>query len=194
MPSRSPTLDDVAKGFLGTSDPKKLHVSRNQKANPETQRRLYEQEIMHEACAYGDAVILYVGGMPNLTMPQRAFGVALGIFNLRRDYPEGVKAFDDLVDLGGADLKLPATEVTPLPPTQEWKFDSDALEHAAKFAEAFIKYATMKKKQMNITNLQGAYGLGRMFHTLRQNFPVTEGGPAAFDYCARYAGVYFGNG
>ena len=194
MPSRSPTLDDVAKGFLGTTDPKKLHVTQGQKADPERQRELYEQEIMHEACAFGDAIVVYVGGMPDLTLPQRAFGVALGIFNLRRDYPEGSKLFDELVDLGGADLKLPPVTVTPLTATQEWQFTPTKLEQAAKFAEMFVKYVTMKKKQMSVSNVQTAYGLGRMFHTLRHGYPRDESGAAGFDYCARYAGSYFGNG
>jgi len=52
----------------------------------------------------------------------------------------------------------------------------------------------MKKKQMSVSNVQTAYGLGRMFHTLRHGYPHDESGAAGFDYCARYAGSYFGNG
>jgi hypothetical protein len=194
MPSRSPTLDDIAKGFLGTEDPKKLHITRGQKANVERQRQLYEQEMMHEACEFGDLIIDYVGVHTTLTTAQRAFAVALGLFNLRRDYPESPQQFDELVDLGGADLKLPAVPVQALPPAAEWKFDEGQLEAAAQFAETLVKYVTMKKHQLGVTNSQGAYGLGRTFHTLRYGYPETEGGPAGFDYCARYAGVYFGNG
>ena len=195
MTNRKPTLDALAKNFLGTGDANQVKVTRSQKANAERQRQLYEQEVMHEACEFGDAIITYIGAMRGqLGLCQRAFGVALAFFNLRRDYPEGPQQFDELVDLAGADLKYPVDPASVSLPTTEWKFDEAQLEAAAQFAELLTKYITGKKHQLSITNAQGAYGLGRTFHSLRYTFPVEEGGATNFDHCAKLAGVYFGNG
>ena len=121
----------------------------------------------------------------------------LALLCQRADYPEGEAKFDELADQGGKDLQydgpnntLPEDEaakvVQNLPPLEDARF-----EEAAKFAETFSAYISMKKQQLGVSNPQGAYGLGRAFHNLRFGFPKSEGGSAAFDEYAKRAGRYY---
>ena len=189
--AQPPELDNVARKFLGVTDPSKVKVVKGQTANAEKQRKLYEQQLMHEACEFGDTLVGYVGAHEKLTLGQRVVSVTLALLNLRRDFPDGVQRFDEYVDLGGDDLKL-----EPVPPSDKPQgvlASADFLP-AAKFAETLVGYVIMTKHQLGLSNPQGAYGLGRMFHTLRGHFPTANGGPLQFDALAAQAGEYFNRG
>jgi hypothetical protein len=192
MKDKTPTVDDLAKGFLGVASDREVQVVRGQKADPKRQQALYEQQLAKEACDFGDLLVNYVGAHTELTPAQRAFGTMLGVLNLRRDYPEGGESFDALADLGGEDLKLSSKSTAGLPappaltPTTQLP--------GAQFAEAFVRYVTMKKQQYGVSNPQAAYALGRMFHNLRLTFPPEDGGEDGFDLYGRQAGEYFDRG
>jgi hypothetical protein len=192
--TKAPTLDSLAKGFLGVASEKETRVIKGQTANAARQQAFYEQQLLHEACEFGDILVHYVGSHVDLPLPQRAFGTALGILNLRRDYPTGGEQFDELADLGGEELQLPkSTKPAPIiePPLP---LTGEALHNAAAFAESFVRYVTMKKQQLGLSNPQAAYGLGRAFHNLRLTFPVDDGNTVAFDFYAQQAGEYFNHG
>lgn len=184
-----PTMDDLAKGFLGTGDPKELIVKRNQKANADKQKALYEQQLTLEACDYGDALVNYVSAHGDLDIGQRVFAVTLALINLRRDFPDGGEKYDAYVDLAGDDLKI---ITIPAVNDDTWRtLTPESQLAAAKFAETLAAYITMTKQRAGLSNPQAAYGLGRMFHTLRAGFPPAEGGPPQFDVYAKLAGEYY---
>ena len=188
---KPPELDNITRKFLGVTDPSKVKVIRGQKADAEKQRKLYEQQLMYEASEFGDTLVGYVGAHEKLTVPQRAVSVTLALLNLRRDFPDGVKKFDEYVDLGGEDLEL---EPGLSSGTPQGILPSADFLTAAKFAETLVGYVIMTKQQLGLSNPQGAYGLGRMFHTLRGHFPIASGGPLQFDTLAAQAGEYFNRG
>jgi hypothetical protein len=192
MTAKNPTVDDLAKGFLGVATDHEVKVMPGQKADEKRQQALYEQQLAKEACEFGDLLVNYIGSHADLTPPQRAFGTMLGVLNLRRDYPGGGEQFDELADLGGEDLKLQVKDTSQLSPPAP--LDGALLLPAAEFAEALVRYITMKKHQYGVSNPQGAYALGRMFHNLRLTFPPEHGGSVGFDACSRQAGEYFNRG
>lgn len=190
-------LDPTVKSFLGVANEEEVNVVTGQKANDKKAVDAREKYLLAEACEFGDILVSYIGDHPRLDLGQRVWAVVLAMLCQRGDYPEGVEKFDALADQGGQDLQyegpnntLPedeaATMVRDLPP-----LDGDRFTDAAKFAETFSAYITMKKQQLGVSNPQGAYGLGRAFHNLRLGFPKTEGGTAVFDEYAKRAGRYY---
>lgn len=190
-------LDDQTRRMLGVTDDKELQVMEGQTTDTTRLRTAREKASLREACDFGDVLVEYTVGHTDLSLPQRVWALALGVFNVRFDYPEGTDKFDDLVDQGGDDLHLDKTsEVTDEAAAEEIQqglipLKGDDLIEAAKFAETFAKYITMKKHQIGLSNPQAAYGLGRAFHNLRLGFPMEAGGAVAFDEYARQAGEYF---
>ncbi|MHC4619097.1 MAG: hypothetical protein ACYTEQ_15240 [Planctomycetota bacterium] len=194
------TLDDQTRKMLNVQSDDEVQVMEGQpvtEARAQKIRRAQEQSLLHEACEFGDMLVKYVGLHDKLNLTQRAWATALGIFNVRAEYPEGSVKFDDLADQGGDDLHLESTsEVSDEAQAEEIRqglqpLEGESLEEAAKFAETFAKYITMKKHSLGISNPQAAYGLGRAFHNLRLGFPMEEGGAIAFDEWARQAGEYY---
>lgn len=195
MTTKLPTMDDLAKNFLGVTKSSEVKVVSGQKANTERQQALYEQELAHEACEFGDVLVNYVGSHVDVPLAHRAFGVALGVLNLRSEYPGGGEQFDELADLGGEDLQIETKKKTPVTAVvssaKVTPLTEEALLAAAPFAEIFVRFVTMKKHQLGLSNPQTSYALGRTFHNLRTCFPPEDGGPAAFDQYAQQAGEYF---
>ena len=195
MTTKLPTMDDLAKNFLGVSKSSDVKVVSGQKANTERQQALYEQELAHEACEFGDVLVNYVGSHVDVPLAHRAFGVALGVLNLRSEYPGGGEQFDELADLGGEDLQIEAKKKAPVTAAvssaKVTPLTEEVVLAAAPFAEIFVRFVTMKKHQLGLGNPQTAYALGRTFHNLRACFPPEDGGPAAFDQYAQQAGEYF---
>lgn len=190
-------IDDQTKRFLGVTRDDQVQVMKGQTADEKRLRSMREKALLAEACEFGDILVKYIGLHHKLSFHQRAFATALGIFNVRFEYPEGSDKFDDLADQGGDDLHLDTTsEVSDEAQAEEIRrglrpLEGESLVEAAKFAETFAKYITMKKHSMGISNPQAAYGLGRAFHNLRLGFPMEEGGAIAFDKLALQAGEYF---
>jgi len=198
-PTKLPTMDDLAKSFLGIGKGTNAKVVPGQTANPERQQALYEQELAHEACDFGDVLVNYVGSHVDVPVAHRAFGVALGVLNLRSEYPNGGEQFDELADLGGEDLQVETKKKAPVvapvgAAAVTARLDEASILAAAPFAGVFVRYVTMKKHQLGLSNPQTSYALGRTFHNLRVCFPPEDGGPATFDQYAKQAGEYFNRG
>lgn len=190
-------LDPSVKRFLGVRNDEDVKIIPAQQAEGKRLVDARERYLLSEACEFGDILVGYVGDHHKLDLGQRAWGVVLAMLCQRADYPEGAEKFDELADQGGQDLQYDgpnntlseedaAKVVQTLPPLEDARF-----EEAAKFAETFSAYISMKKQQLGVSNPQGAYGLGRAFHNLRLGFPKNEGGSAVFDEYARRAGRYY---
>jgi hypothetical protein len=155
-------LDPTIKSFLGVRNEQEVKVVVGQKADDKKAVDARERYLLTEACEFGDILVNYIGDHHKMDLGQRAWAVVLALLCQRADYPEGVEKFDELSDLGGADLQydgpnntLPEEEVAEairtLPP-----LEGDRFEEAAKFAETFSAYISMKKQQLGISNPQGA--------------------------------------
>jgi len=194
-----PKIDDVTKRLLGVKDSAQIHVMEGQTADADKLRAANEQYLLQEACRFADILVHYIGDRSMYTMGQRAFALNLSIQCLRFEYPERGDKFDEIADQGGEDV------VDTAPTTNMAAVDAaaDAVEQglrdtksevfikAAKFAETLTNYVTMKKDQLGISNVQCAYALGRLFHTMRTQFPADAGGVTTFDEYAQIAGRYF---
>jgi hypothetical protein len=197
MPIRpSKKLDSIAKRFLESAEAP-IHVHDGQKADKERLAEQQERMLLAEACEYGDDMVRYVAMHRDLSPEEAAWGFCLGLYCARNAYPDGGDAFDDIADQAHKDLVLVKTTIitdraeieriqTELP-----EFTEEQFQRAAVFAENIASFLDRKKRQVGIGNKQGAYGLGRAFHNLRQTFPGKSGGSAAFDELARRAGLYF---
>jgi len=193
-------LDEQTRRMLGVKDDADVQVVSGTPADAahaeqraQRLRKAQERALLDEACEFGDALISYVAMRSKLPLTHRAWATALSVFNVRAEYPEGSAKFDDLVDQGGSDLRIPATERGAPDKFLEHTavLEDESLEEAAEFAETFSKYITMKKHQLGLSNPQAAYGLGRAFHNLRLGFPPEAGGTAVFDARAHQAGEYY---
>lgn len=197
MPIRpSKKLDDVAQRFLASGNAP-VQVHNGQKADEKRLAEQQERVLLNEASAYGDDMVRYVAMHKDISPMEGAWGFCLGLYCARDAYPDGGDAFDDIADQARQDLVLTQTTIvtdqeeaariqTELP-----EFTEEQFQRAATFAENFASFLDRKKRQVGIGNKQGAYGLGRAFHNLRQTFPKEKGGSAAFDELARRAGLYF---
>lgn len=189
-------LDETAKRFLGNAGDDVVRRD-GQKADDDKLRHSQERMLLAEACEYGDDLVRYVAMHQNHTGEELAWGFCLGLYCARRDYPDGDEAFDDVAEQAGKDLVLAQTTVVSDPDeavriqTELQQFEDASFRRAAAFAENFASFLDRKKRQLGLGNKQGAYGLGRAFHNLRQTFPQDKGGSAAFDELARRAGIYF---
>jgi hypothetical protein len=197
MPIRpSKKLDETAQRFLRAgSQPVEVHDG--QQADEKRLAEQQERMLLAEACEYGDDMVRYVAMHKDLSPEEAAWGFCLGLYCARDAYPNGGDAFDDIADQARKDLVLAKTTIitdqaeieriqTELP-----EFKEESFKRAAAFAENVASFLDRKKRQVGIGNKQGAYGLGRAFHNLRQTYPEEKGGSAAFDELARRAGLYF---
>lgn len=199
MPLRaSSKLDDTAQRFLKAGAPAMpVQVHAGQRANDEQLAAQHERALLAEACEFGDDLVRYVAMHKDLTPEEAAWGFCLGLYCARDAYPGGGDAFDDVADQARQDLVLTQTTVIEDPEeiasiqTELPEFTDAQFERAAVFAENVASFLDRRKRQVGIANKQGAYGLGRAFHNLRQTFPRDRGGSAAFDELARRAGFYF---
>lgn len=194
--AQKPELDTTAKRFLG-SQLDEVRVIAGQKADEKKQLAAQEKYLLAEACQFGDSLVHYVMGHRKINELQRVWGFALSVFCLRADYPEGVEDFDTLVDRGGEDLRLAATNTVQ--DSERAKqilrelpvFTDEEQRAAATFAERMTKYIESTKNRKGLSNPQAAYGLGRTFHNLRLGFPANQGGTVAFDEFVRRSSAYY---
>lgn len=196
--SRPPVtgMDDQARRFLGNVEDEVVQ-RQGQKADDDKLRTSQERMLLAEACQYGDDLVRYVAMHRDLSPEEAAWGFCLGLYCARDAYPDGDEAFDDIAEQAGKDLTLAETTIITDPDrvvqiqTELLEFEDKAFKLAAAFAEDFASFLDRKKRQLSIGNKQGAYGLGRAFHNLRQTFPMDRGGSATFDELARRSGIYF---
>lgn len=189
----TPKLDDFSKQFLGEA--KSISVQRGQQMSSDKLEKARNQYLLDEACDFGDTLVRYVVAHRKLSIYQRVWGFSLSVFCLRKDYPEGGEAFDELFDKGGEDLEIavmgeiPESEVEAV--QKELPVFTDAqLRKAAVLAETTTGYVEQLKKRKDMSNAQVVYALGRAFHNLRSGLLKEHGGTAAFDLYVERALAY----
>lgn len=192
-----PTLDLTAKSFLGVDNLDEIREIEAHTSKEEDVAKAREQLLLNEACRYGDSLVAYITGHTDLKPWQLIYGTALGIFNLRYEFPDGEEKFDEIAATAAEDSQAQR------PPSQgsessvavaaNFEFEPEAYRPAKKFAELFVKHTSVLKNSMGVSNAQVAFGIGRAFYILRDKFPPEEGGTALVDRLAAEAGRYFFN-
>lgn len=191
-------LDDKAVPADFRIDPAKLQRHEGQKMDQDRAAAARERYFMQEACDYGDEIVKFASMRLVKYKPREiSWGLALGTYCVRRDYPGDREEFDNIIERAGNELKLDATGLIKDPQEIEriqqslTVFSADEEAKALEFARVYLQYIERTRKSSGISEGQTIYGIGRAFNNLRLTYPKEEGGTAAFDTYARRAGVYY---
>ena len=184
MTTKADELDATARSFLGTDDVK---VMPGQVADQKKLAKQQHQELIREACTFGDEVTAYITLHKDHALPVLAYATCLSVLALRTEYPDGYERFDEWAQRGGNDLVLEVKDATISEP---YELSTKDMQEGVVLAKTFAKEITRTHNRLNANNAQAAYGLGRAFQNLRLTFPPEFGGVEAFDKYAQEAGQY----
>ena len=191
-------LDDKGVPADFRIDPTKLQRHEGQKMDQERAVAARERYFMQEACDYGDEIVKFASMRLVKYSPREiSWGLALGTYCVRRDYPGDRNEFDNIIERAGNELKLEASGLITDPQEIERiqqsvdVFTEEVEARALEFARVYLQYIDRTRKSSGISEGQTIYGIGRAFHNLRLTYPKEHGGTAAFDTYARRAGTYY---